>query len=153
MNGMPSPASSRACWSMPSRNVVQMRVIHRPGVKSSDLIVVEIGCNECLCGEGIGHLAHEIQLDAEPFEALKIQQGVVSYRSHDQRVRAQELQVISDVACATSELAPQLGNEERHVQYVDLFWKDVLPETAAKYHDVVVRDRAADQSTHGISYE
>jgi len=122
-------------------------------MKGGDLIGVEVGRNKCLCGEGIGHLAHEIQLDAEPLEPLKIQQGIVSYRTHDQRIRTQELQVIGDVAGATSELAAQLGNEERNVQYVDLFGKDVLPETAAEYHDVVVRDRAADQSAHGISYE
>src|SRR5258707_4993590 len=117
-------------------------------MKGGDLIVVEVGCNECLCGEGIGHPAHEIQLDAEPFEPLEIQRRIVSHRSHDQRIGTEELQVISDVARATSELAPQLGNEERHVQYVDLFGKDVLPETAAEYHDVVVRNRAADQGAH-----
>src|SRR6266436_4715731 len=97
----------------------------------------------------MGHMSHEIQLDAEPFEPLEIQRRIVSHRTHDQRIGTEELQVISDVARATSELAPQLGNEERHVQYVDLFRKDMLPETAWEYHDVVVRDRAADQNAHG----
>src|SRR5713226_8670715 len=120
-------------------------------MKGSDLIVVEVGGNKCLCGESIGYLAHEIQLDAKPFEPLEIQQGIVSHRTHNQRVRTQEPQVVSYVAGAATELAPQLGNEERHVQYVDLFGQDVLPETAAEYHDVVVRDRAADQSAHEIS--
>src|SRR6266852_1665191 len=129
-----------------------MRVIHRPGMKGSDLLVVEVGGNKGLCGESTGYLAHEIQLDAEPFEPLEIQQGIVSHRSHDQRVGTQELQVVGYVAGAAAELAPQLGNEERHVQYVDLFGQDVLPETAVEHHDVVVRDRAADQSAHGASY-
>src|SRR6266852_7498639 len=127
-----------------------MRVIHRPGMKGSDLIVVEVGGNKCLRGESIGHLAHEIQLDAKPFETVEIQQGIIPHRTHDQGVRTQEPQVVSYVAGAAAELAPQLGNEERHVQYVDLFGQDVLPEAAAEYHDVVVRERAADQGVHGI---
>src|SRR5258708_5852107 len=121
-------------------------------MKSGDLIVVEMGCDECLGGESAGYLAHKIQLDPEPFEPLKIQQGILSHRGHDQRVGNQALQVIGYVAVSTTELAPQLGNEERHVQYVDLFGQDVLPETALEYHAVVVRDRAADQSAHGASY-
>ncbi len=121
-------------------------------MKSGDLVVVEIGRDERLCRESAGYLAHEIELDAEPFEPLEIQQGIVSHRGHDQRVGTQELQVVGDVAGATAELAPQLGNEERHVQYVDLLGQDVLPETALEHHDVVVRDRAADQDAHGVSY-
>jgi hypothetical protein len=97
-------------------------------------------------------LAHKIQLDAEPLEPLEIQQGIVSHRGHDPRVGTQELQVVGYVAGATAELAPQLGNEEGHVQYVDLFGQDVLPETPLEHHDVVVRDRSADQSAHGVSY-
>src|SRR5712691_8775262 len=128
-----------------------MRVIHRPGMKGSDLIVVEVGGNKCLSGESIAYLAHETQLDAKPLEPLDIQQAIVPHRTHNQGVRTQEPPVVSYVAGAATELAPQLGNEERHVQYVDLFGEDVLPEAAAEYHDVVVRERAADQGAHGNS--
>src|SRR6266581_4753603 len=89
------------------RYFVQMRIIHRPGMERRDLVVVQVGGDERLGGERIGHLSHAILLDAEP-----------------------------------------LGNEEGHIQVVDLFGQDVLPETAAEYHDVVGRDRAADQDAH-----
>src|SRR5258708_108149 len=56
--------------------------------------------------------------------------------------------VVDVVPGAAADVPPQLGNEEGQIQDVDLCGQDVLPETAAEYHDVVVRDRAADQDAH-----
>src|SRR5258708_40090127 len=105
-----------------------MRVIHRPGMKGGDLIVVEVGGNKCLCGESIGYLADEIHLDAKPFETLEVQQGIVSHRTHDQGVGTQEPQVVSYVAGGAAELSPQLGDEDRHVQEMDRWGQHVIPE-------------------------
>src|SRR5713101_7474191 len=130
------------------RYFVQMRIIHRSGMEGRDLVVVQVGGDERLGGERIGHLSHAILLDAELLEPLEVQQGVVADGGHRQWIGAEKLQVVGYIAGATAELPPQLGNEEGHIQDVDLFGQDVLPETAAEYHDVVVRDRAADQDAH-----
>src|SRR5713226_8896403 len=117
-------------------------------MEGCNLVVVQVGGDERLGGKRIGHLSHAILLNAEPLEPLEIQQRVVADGGHHQWIGAEELQIVGDIAGATAELSPQLGNEERHVQDVDLFGQDVLAETAAEYHDVVVRDRAADQGAH-----
>ena len=80
--------------------------------------------------------------------APQIGSGVVAHRRHDERIAAEQLQVVGDIAGAAAEFAPQLRYEEGHVQDVDLVRQDVVLEMAMEDHDVVVGDRAADQGAH-----
>jgi len=63
------------------------------------------------CAVRVWVLAHEIKFDAEPLEALEIQQRIVSHRRHDQRVGTQEPQVVGYVACTAARTRAHSGNE------------------------------------------
>ena len=75
--------------------------------------------------------------------------GIGADRRHDERLAAQQVQVVGDVAGAAAELAPQFRDQEGHVQDVHLLRQDVILEAALEHHDVVVGDGAADQCAHG----
>ena len=65
-----------------------------------------------------------------------------------QRLAAQQLQVVGDVAGAAAEFAAHVRHQEGHVQDVDLFRQDVVLEVVVEHHDGVVGHGAADQSVH-----
>ena len=67
-----------------------------------------------------------------------------------ERLLAQELQPVGDVARAAAVLAPQVRHQERDVQDVDLVGEDVVLELVAEHHDGVVRDGAADEDRHAV---
>src|SRR5262249_47809441 len=136
------------CGVKVRRDCIFVGATHRTRVKSRDLVVVQVCGDERLGSKRFGDLAHAVQPDTEALEPLEIKQRIVAYRPHHQRILAEELQVVGDVAGATAELASQLGNEEGNVQDVDLLRQNVFPEVSGKHHDVVVGDRTADQSAH-----
>ena len=61
-----------------------MRMEHRSRVEGGDLLVVEIGGDERLGGEGARHLAHMVLPQAQPFHAVALGAEVLAYRRHDQ---------------------------------------------------------------------
>jgi len=81
-------------------------------------------------------------------EALGVGAEVVADRCHDQRLAAQQLQVVGDVAGAAAVFAAHLRHQERHVQHVDLVWQDVMLEVVLEHHDRVEGEGAADEGTH-----
>ena len=85
----------------------------------------------------------------EPREPVAVLRVVVPDGRHDEGLAAQHVERVGDVAGAAAELAAQLRDEERHVQDVYLVGQDVVLEAILEHHDVVVRDRAADQCAHG----
>ena len=81
--------------------------------------------------------------------AYRIGRVIVADGRHDQRLAAEHLQVVGDVAGTAAEFAPHVGHQEGDVEDVDLVGQDVVAEAVVEHHDGVVGDRAADQCAHG----
>ncbi len=129
-------------------HAVQMRMPHGAGVESGDLVVVEIGGDERLPGISVRHGADVGLRQPQFVQARGIGAEVVADSRHDQRIAAQHLQVVGDVAGAAAVLAPHLRHQERHVQDVDLVGQDVFLELVLEHHDGVVGHGTADESLH-----
>jgi hypothetical protein len=127
---------------------VFMRVIHRAGVKCSDLVVVQIGRDESLRRVAPRHLADVALRNAQLLEPLRVRSVIVTDGRHDERLAAEHPETVSNVPSAAAELAPQVRHEKGNVQDVKLVREDVVLEAVAEHHDGVVRDRAADESRH-----
>ena len=96
-------------------------------MERGDLVVVEVGGDERLRGQRPGHDAHVVAREPERVEPLEVRRGVVADGRHDERLAAEQLQAVADVAGAAAELAPQLRHEERDVQDVDLVGRGCGP--------------------------
>ena len=131
-------------------DMVVMRKIHGAGVKSGDLIVGQIGGDECLRREGFWHAAHMLLRQAELLQPLRIRREIVAHGRHDLRLAADHLQVVGDVAGAAAVLTPHVRHQEGHVENVDLLGQNVVLEVVVKHHDGVVGERAANQCAHGV---
>ena len=120
-------------------------MVHRPGVEGGDLVVVEIGGDERLGGELAGDLLEQLGADAKLGEALEVRLNVLAHARHHQRLLAQQLQVVGDVARGAAVFAPHLRRQEADVEDVQLVGQQVVPEAVREHHDGVVRDRAGDE--------
>ena len=76
---------------------------------------------------------------------LAVRAEVLAARSPSDRLAAQQLEVVGDVAGAAAELAAHARHQERHVQDVHLVRQDVVLELVREHHDGVVGERSADQ--------
>ena len=84
-------------------------------------------------------------------EPLAVRRAVVAERRHHDRLAAQRLQVVRDVAGAAAPFAAHLADLERHRQHVRLLGQDVPREAIGEHHDGVVGERAADQRARDMS--
>ena len=64
------------------------------------------------------------------------------------RLPAQQMQGIGDIAGAAAKFAPQLRHKERDIQFMDLIGQDLVGKFAAKIHDAVKGQRAANYRCH-----
>ena len=80
-----------------------------------------------------------------PAKRCQVGLDVLADGRHDQRVPAQQLQVVADVARGAAELAPHLRRQEADVEDVQLVGEQVVLEAIRKHHDGVVGDRAGDE--------
>ena len=131
-----------------ARNVVFVRVIHRAGMKRGDLIVVEVGGDERLRGELSGYALQMLGADAQAAQALEVGPDVLADRRHDERILAEELQVVRDVARGAAIFAAHLRRKKADVEDVQLIGQQVVTEAVGKHHDGVVGDRTGDQCFH-----
>ena len=95
-----------------------------------------------------GDVAHAVDRDAERREPLAVRRAVVADRRHHDRLAAERLQVVRDVAGAAAPLAAHLADLERHRQHVRLVGQDVPREVIGEHHDGVEGERAADERAH-----
>jgi hypothetical protein len=107
-------------------HVVRVRVVHRPGMERGDLVVVEIGRDERLRGEGVGDPADVALRQAQFLQPVVVGLVIIPHRRHDERLAPQHLEGVGDVAGAAAELAPQVGHEKRDVQDVGCSGRMVL---------------------------
>jgi hypothetical protein len=133
-------------------DVVLVRMHHRAGVEGGDLVVVEVGGDEGLRGEAAGD-RRTWSRRCRARRAARGRAGVVADGGHDQRLAAEQLEVVGDVAGAAAELAPHLGHQEGHVQDVHLLGQDVVLEAVLEHHDGVVGDRAADERASSSKFK
>ncbi len=117
-------------------------------MECGDLVVVEVGRDERLRGIEIGQLLDAIKANLVAREVLAVRREVLADGRHRQRIGAEQLEVVGDVAGAAAELAAHARHQERHVQHVHLVGQDVVLELVLEHHDGVVGQRAADQCRH-----
>ena len=122
--------------------------IHRSGVEGGDLVVVQVGGDEGLGGEAVGDVPDMSGVESEGLQARGIGREIVAHRGHDDRLAAQQLQAIGDVAGAAAILAAHVRHQERHVQDMDLFGQDMVLELVVEHHDGVEGHGTADECAH-----
>ena len=129
---------------------VEVGMHHRAGVESGDLVVVEIGGDEGLGGEGAGDLRDVAAGQAEGIETVEVGRGVVADGGHDQRLTAEQFEVVGDITGAAAEFATHFGHEEGDVQDVQLLGQDVIAEAILENHDRIEGDGAANERGHEV---
>ena len=125
------------------------RVLHRPGIKGGDLVVLEVGVDEARRGE-----VPLDDLDPLGDDPLRLQPGpvlgeVLPDRTDDLGPLPHQGQVVGDIRRrAPPELLHRV-DQERHAQDVHLLGEDVVLEMAREDHDVIVSNRSGDDDSHG----
>ena len=84
----------------------------------------------------------------ERLQRSQIRLDVLADGRHDQRILAQQLQVVGDVAGGAAVLAAHVRREEADVEDVQLVGEQVVLEAVREHHDGVVGDRAGDEDFH-----
>ncbi len=93
-------------------DAILVRVIHRAWMERRDLVVVQVGDDECLRRIGAGNLADRGAAEAERREAITVIAAIVADRRHDDRVAADAPQVVRNVARAAAPFAAHLPDLE-----------------------------------------
>ena len=125
--------------------------LHRARVERDDLVVVEIGGDEALGGVRVVEDADRVAADAVLVEPGGVGDEVAARGGEDQRIGAEQLQSVRDVAGAAAEELAHLGHVEAHREDVQLVGQDVVLEAIGKHHDAVDRERTSDQDRHADS--
>ncbi len=118
-------------------------------MKCGDLVVVEIGGDECLSRELVVDHRHVAAVDVALVHPAAVAGEVLADGGHGQRIAAEQLEIVGDVTGAASEFLSHLRNQERHAEHVHLVGQDVILEAIVEHHDVVIGNRTANQSCHG----
>jgi DNA-binding protein YbaB len=119
-------------------HVVFVRIEHRARMEGGDLVVVHVRGDEALRREQVVVDEHVVEADAAALQMLAIRAEILADRAERDRIVAEQLQVVGDVARAAAELAAHARHEERHVEDVHLVREDVVPELVREDHDRVV---------------
>ena len=127
------------------RDLVEMGVLHCARMKGGDLVVVEIGGDERLRGERLVDDLDVLEAEPQGDHPLAVGTEIMAHGCHGQRAVAEQRQPIGDVRGAAAVLAAHLGDEEGHVQDVNLVGEDVGFELIGENQDRVVRHGAANQ--------
>ena len=122
---------------------VAMGEAHRARMERVDLVVVQVRHDEGLSGERAIHRRHVAAVDAALVHPRGVRAEVLADRTHRQRISAEQLQAIGDVAGAAAKLPTHRRHHEGHVEHVDLVREDVVLEAILEDHDAVVGERAA----------
>ena len=126
-----------------------VRLLHRARMEGRDLVVVTVVHDHGLRGEAVVDLPHELGTDAQRAQPLQIVAAVAADRRHRQRLAAERVEAVGDVARAPAEVAPQGRHQERHIEDVQLLGKDLVGESTLESHDGVEREGAANHCCHG----
>ena len=127
------------------RHAIDVRVLHRAGMKRRDLIVVPVGGDE-----GLGGVLGLDDLDVIARHAgfnhpLRIGIEVPPRGRHRKGRITEQAQVVGDVARTAAEFAPELGHEKGDIQHMDLVGQDVRGKAIGEHHDGVIGEGSADQ--------
>jgi len=117
-------------------------------MECGDLIVVEVGGDESLPGEVVCHMPDMGLCQAEIVQTRGVRRKIVADRGHDQRVSAQHLQIVGDVARASAVFPAHFRHQKSDVEDMDLFGQDVFFELVFEHHDGVVSHGTANQCAH-----
>ena len=93
-------------------HMVGVGEVHRARMKRGDLIVVEIGGDERLRGIAVVDEFDVRAVDAAAIHPVAVRPEVVAHRAHRQRLAAQQVEVVGDVARAAAEFAAQIGHQK-----------------------------------------
>ena len=130
------------------QHAVGVRMVHRARMECRDLVVVQVGGDEGLGGKAAGDGLDVGGGKAVAVQPLGVVGEVLADRCHDQRIAAEQLQVVGNVAGGAAEFAAHFRYQESDVENVDFFGQDMVLEPVLEQHDVVIGQRTADQDMH-----
>jgi hypothetical protein len=116
----------------------------RAGIERGDLVAFEVRHHEGGRGQCAVVLDNIVHADAELIEGRAIGSEVVADRAHQMAGFAEEGQGIADVSGDAAALFSEGVDQEADRDDVGFLRDDVVSERAAESHDVVIRDRSAD---------
>ena len=76
--------------------------------------------------------------EVKALQPIIVRREVIANSRHDAGITTQHLQRVGNVAGATAELTPHVGDQKGDVEDVQLVRKDVVFEAVVEHHDGVV---------------
>ena len=125
---------------------------HRARMEGGNLIVVEIGRNKALRGQGSRRDDDAAHVNAQLVKPLEVIRSIFAHRRNGHWQAAQQLEVVSDVSGTPTVLPTHAGNEKRDTQRVDTIRKDVILEPTLKNSNRVERDGTTNQDWRRHTY-
>ena len=112
-------------------------------MEGGDLVIVQISRNESLSGKAASDVTNMRAGQAQFIQTIKVGRGVIAHGGHDQRLTAEQHQIVGNVAGTAAIFTAQFRHQKSNVQDVNLLRQDVIFETVRKDHDVVKGERTA----------
>lgn len=97
---------------------VDMCFRHGTGVEGRDLVVVLVGHDHGLRGVAVVQLLHKARINVQRLQACQIGCAVLAHGRHGQRLAAQQLEAVGDIASTTTKIAAQRRHKKGHIQNV-----------------------------------
>src|SRR5690554_7807463 len=101
-------------------------------MEGGNLVIVDISGDVSLRGVAARYHTEIAPLNTATLQPLGVGRKVCTHRRQRQRLAAQQLQVIGDVAGAAPKFLTQLGHQEGDVQDVDLIRQNVITKAVSE---------------------
>ena len=132
---------------------ILVRIGHRAGVKASDLVVRTIRHDGAQSGVAAAIDHDQARVNPHLFKAIQVIARIRANSTHWQRLAAQLLQAIGNVARAAAVFFAHAGCVEGNIEFVNLIGQNLLRKIAHEAENGVDSNRAADDGRHGYFLE
>ena len=145
---LPGETMPRAFGRVEPRHVVLGGVLHGAGVETGDLVVRLVRGDVGPGREFLLHGADALNRDAVLLEPCVVGGEVPAHLAQEDRLLAEQGQVVGDVAARAAEPLVQAVHQETDVQDVNLVGQDMVGEFVGKGHDAVKGKGAGNVDLH-----
>src|SRR5688500_1298930 len=128
-----------------------MRKIHRAGVKSGNLVIGQISCDEGLRGKYARHAAYMSLLEIKTLQTVGIWLIVIPDGCHDEGFAAYHLQIVCNIAGTAAKFPSHVRYQKGHVQDMNFFRQDMVLEMILEHHNGVVGNGTTNECMHGYA--